>query len=62
MAIAHAGTNQAELARHFGSTPQAFSQRLSNGKFTQEELEKIAGILNGKYFSGFEFSDGTIIK
>lgn len=62
MALAHEGMTQAELARRFGSTPPAFKQRLNNGKFTQEELEKMASILNAKYYAGFKFDDGTIIE
>lgn len=62
MALAHEGMTQAELARRFGSTPPAFKQRLNNGKFTQEELEKIASILDSEYFSGFKFNDGTVIE
>lgn len=61
MALAHERMTQAELARRFGSSPQAFKQRLDNGKFTQEELEKIAKILNAEYYAGFKFNDGTII-
>jgi len=34
-------------------------QRLKTGKFTQSELEKIASVLDAKYQSYFEFSDGT---
>lgn len=62
MALAHEGMTQAELARRFGSSPPAFKQRLNNGKFTQEELEKIALILNAEYYSGFKFNDGTVIE
>lgn len=62
MALAHEGMTQAELARRFGSSPPAFKQRLNNGKFTQEELEKIASILNAKYYSGFKFNDGAVIE
>ena len=62
MACVHAGISRAELARRLGTTPPAFKQRFDRGKFTQEELEKIASILDGEYFSGFKFSDGTIIE
>ncbi len=62
MACVHAGISRAELAKRFGTTPSAFKQRLDNGKFTQEELEKIASILDGEYFSGFKFKDGVTIN
>lgn len=62
MGCVHAGISRAELARRLGTTPQAFKQRFDNGKFTQTELEKIASILDGEYFSGFKFEDGTIIN
>ena len=61
MACAHAGISRAELARRLGTTPPAFKQRFDRGKFTQEELEKIASVLDGEYFSGFRFRDGTQI-
>lgn len=62
MACVHAGISRAELARRLGTTPQAFQQRFDNGKFTQSELEKMALILDGEYFSGFKFADGTVIS
>lgn len=62
MACVHAGISRAELSRRLGTTPQAFKQRFDNGKFTQSELEKIAKILDGEYFSGFKFKDGSVIK
>ena len=62
MACVHAGISRAELARRFGTSPSAFKQRFDNGKFTQSELERIAHILDGEYFSGFKFSDGTTIN
>lgn len=62
MACVHANISRAELARRLGTTPQAFKQRFDNGKFTQAELEKMAAVLNGEYFSGFRFEDGTIIN
>lgn len=62
MACAHAGITRAELARRLGTSPPAFQQRFNRGKFTQEELEKIATVLDGIYFSGFKFSDGIIIE
>jgi len=54
--------SRAELARQLGTSPPAFQQRFNRGKFTQDELERIAAILDGKYFSGFKFSDGTVIE
>lgn len=57
-----AGISRAELARQFGSNPSAFKQRFDRGKFTQEELEKIGSICDAEYFSGYKFSDGTIIE
>lgn len=61
MACAHAGINKTELARRLNTSPSAFKQRLTRGKFDQEDLEKIANALNGEYFSGFKFKDGTVI-
>lgn len=58
LALAYKGISQAELARGIGTTPSAFNQRMKTGKFTQEELEKIAEFLQCKYVSQFEFPDG----
>ena len=55
------GKTQQEIATAFGISQQAFSQRVKTGKFTQEELEKMAGIMGCKYVCQFEFEDGTII-
>lgn len=61
MASAYKGISQAELARRFGITPANFNKRLKVGKFSQEELEKIAEVLGATYTFGFEFPDGTKI-
>lgn len=62
MACEAAGISRAELTRQLGTSQSAFKQRLDRGKFTQQELEKIADILGCKYFSGFIFPDGLEIK
>ena len=59
MALAYKGMSEADLARAVGSSPQAFNQRMKTGKFSTEEMEKIAAALGAKYFFGFEFEDGT---
>lgn len=60
-AMKKAKVSQTEIAKHFGVTQGTFSQRMKTGKFTQEEMKKIAEILGAKYFSGFEFPDGEKI-
>jgi len=60
-AMKHARVNQSLIAKEFGVTQGAFSQRMQTGKFSEEELKKIAKILGAKYFSGFEFPDGEKI-
>jgi len=62
MACDASGISRAELTRRLGTSQSAFKQRLDRGKFTQEELEKIAIILGCRYFSGFIFPDGLEIK
>lgn len=59
MALAYKGMSEAELARQTGTTPSAFNQRMKTGKFSGEDLEKIANALGASYFFGFEFPDGT---
>lgn len=61
MALAYKNMSESELARQFGSSPQAFNQRMKTDKFTTADLEKIAAILGAKYIFAFEFEDGTKI-
>lgn len=58
-AMGASGKTQQEIASAFGISQQAFSQRLKTGKFTQQELEKMAAIMGCKYISCFQFPDGT---
>lgn len=58
-ARAYKGVTQQQLADVFNISVQAMGQRLKTGKFTDEELQKIASVLNAKYISYFEFDDGT---
>lgn len=62
MACDDAEISRAELTRRLGTSQSAFKQRLDRGKFSQEEMEKIASILGCKYFSGFRFDNGLEIK
>ena len=61
MALAYKGMSEAEMARAVGSSPQAFNQRMKTGKFSSEEMERIAEALEATYYFGFEFRDGTKI-
>lgn len=61
MALAYKGMSQAALARAVDMSPANFNKRLRTGKFSQEELEKIAAALGGEYIFGFAFPDGTKI-
>lgn len=61
MALAYKGMSEAELARSIGSSPSAFNQRMKTGKFSSEEMERIAETLEATYYFGFEFKDGTKI-
>ena len=61
MALAYKGMSEAELARSMGTSPSAFNQRMKTGKFSSEDMDRIADALGGKYFLGFEFPDGTRI-
>ena len=54
MALAYKGMSEAELARAVGSSPSAFNQRMKTGKFSPEEMEKIADALGATYYYGFE--------
>ena len=61
MALAYKGMKEAELARALDTSPSAFNQRMKTGKFSSEDMEKIAEAIGAKYFFGFEFEDGTKI-
>ena len=61
MALAYKGMSEAELARSIGTSPSAFNQRMKTGKFSTEEMNKIAETLDAEFFFGFAFKDGTKI-
>jgi transcriptional regulator with XRE-family HTH domain len=61
MALAFKGMSESELARAIGTSPQAFNQRMKTGKFSTEDMEKIAAAMEAEYFFGFQFKDGTKI-
>ncbi len=61
MALAYKGMSEAELARKIGTSPSAFNQRMKTGKFSSDEMSKIAEALGAEYYFGFQFSDGTRI-
>ena len=62
MAISYNGNiTKKEIAERLGTSPQSFGQRLKIGKFTQEELEKMAAIMGAEYISYFKFPDGNKI-
>ena len=48
MALAYKGMSEAELARAVGSSPSAFNQRMKTGKFSSEDMEKIAAALEAE--------------
>ena len=57
-----AGITVTELGSRCGYSQSAFSQRLKRGKFTQEDLEQFVDQLGAKYFSGFEFPNGSRVE
>lgn len=56
------GVSLSELARRIGQTPQNFNVKLKRNTINQEELEKIAQVLNAKYGQFFVLSNGELIK
>lgn len=52
------GISVSELARLYGSSPQAFSQKLKREGFTPAELKDIAASVNCKYESSFVLPNG----
>lgn len=62
MALAYSkNVTKKEIADRLGVTPSAFNQRLKTGKFTQDELEIIASVMDAEYISYFKFKDGEKI-
>lgn len=61
LACAAAGISESELARRIGTSPQNLHQRLKVGKFTGEELDKIAAALDAELVFTFRFKDGTTV-
>ena len=54
----HGKVSKTEIADAIGCTPQGFYQRMKTGKFTENELEKIAAKMGAVYISKFQFPDG----
>ncbi|MBR3017060.1 MAG: helix-turn-helix transcriptional regulator [Clostridia bacterium] len=61
MALAYKNMSESELARAIGTSPQAFNQRMKTGKFSTDDLERIAAALDAVFYFGFEFKDGNKI-
>lgn len=57
-----AGITKTELGRRLGMSQSAISQRIKTGKFSDEDFKRMAEALGAKYFSGFEFPDGTRVE
>lgn len=57
-ALEHKGMTQKELCEKIGMSGPSLTQRMRTGKFTKQELEKMAEAMEGKYISYFEFHDG----
>ena len=52
----------AELARRLNKTPQNLSLKMKRGTFSIAELEKIAELVDCKYYHYFKLPNGDIIK
>ena len=59
MALAKTGIPQGELAKRLGWSRQLLSSRINTGKFSVEEWETIAGVLDADLQIIFVFKDGT---
>lgn len=56
------GISVSELARLYGSSPQAFSQKLKREGFTPAELKDIAKAAGCKYESSFLLPNGEKVS
>ena len=61
MALTYVGISEAELSRRVGSSPQAFHQRMKTGKWSDEDLSKIASALGCDISIELKFPDGTVL-
>lgn len=62
MALAYKGMSSSDLARALDWSPQLLHKRLTVGKFTLEEWEKIGQALGATAGVVFRFDDGKEIK
>ena len=60
-AASYKGISEAERARRLGAAPSTFNQRLKTGKFSSDDLDRIAEALGARYDCFFEFPDGQKI-
>lgn len=58
-ACEYAQMSATELGRKMGVTQPAISRKLKTGKFTHDELNRIAGMIGCDYESRFEFDNGV---
>ena len=56
------GVSLSELARRLGQSPQNFTAKLKRNTITQDELNRIADVLNVKYEQYFVLENGEQIK
>ena len=61
LACTLAGISVSELARRIGTSPQNLNQRLKVGRFSTDELEKIAKALGAEFRLEFKFPNGNSI-
>lgn len=57
-ALIHSGLTQKEFCEKIGMSTSSLIQRMKNGKFTKEELEKMGKAMGAEYISYFKFPDG----
>lgn len=60
MAVAYSNITNSELARRLGWSPQLLNKRLTTGKLSVEEWEKIAEALGGKVKIRFDFGENEV--
>lgn len=51
-----------ELARLYGTSPQAFSQKMKREGFTPAELKKVAEVAGCKYVTSFVLPNGDTVS
>lgn len=61
LAETYANVSEAEVARRLNTTSQNLGQKVKRGRFTADDMQKIAKAIGAEFVYSFRFPDGTEI-